>query len=99
VATLAVFGGSGRTGCHVIGQALEAGHTVRVLARSADSILASGARSTVLEGDVLDPAAVDRVGWVGVDSGTTVARADLAGFLLRQVDDRSFIHQLPMVGS
>ncbi len=209
MATLAVFGGSGRTGRHVIEQALEGGHVVRVLARSANSIRSSGAGLTIVEGDVLDPAAVDRViagsdtvistigqvkgspatlqtdgirniteamarhgirrivslsggglpdpandrpkaadriirillrllsprvladaeghlrvlrdsgldwtvvrgprlqdkprtgtyrvGWVGVESSTTLGREDLAEFLLRQADDRSFVHQLPMV--
>lgn len=75
MATLAVFGGSGRTGRLVIDQALEAGHAVQD-----------------------EPCTgTYRVGRVGVDPSTTVGRADLAGFLLRQVDHRSFTHQLPLV--
>ncbi|MHA7241133.1 NAD(P)-dependent oxidoreductase [Arthrobacter sp. TMS1-12-1] len=209
MATLAVFGGTGRTGRHVLDQALAAGHEVRVLARSATSVRAGDPRLTVIEGDVLDARAVDRVlagssavisvfghvkgspptlqtdgtriiteamarhgvrrivslsggglpdpahdrpkaadriirvllrllsptvledakghlrvlqesgldwtvvrgprlqekpytgvyrvGWVGVDASTSVGRADLAEFLLRQVEDRTFVHQLPMV--
>ncbi|WP_162149096.1 NmrA family NAD(P)-binding protein, partial [Arthrobacter sp. H41] len=36
--TLAVFGGSGRTGRQVLDQALAAGYAVRVLVRQASSI-------------------------------------------------------------
>ncbi|WP_247826653.1 NAD(P)-dependent oxidoreductase [Arthrobacter antioxidans] len=209
MATIAVFGGTGRTGRHVLEQALAAGHEVRALARSASSVRARDPRLTVVEGDVLDADAVDRVvagsgavisvlgqvkgspatlqtdgiriitdamarhgvqrivslsggglpdpahdrpkaadriirvllkllsptvledakghlrvlrasgldwtvvrgprlqgtpytgvyrvGWVGVDASTSVGRADLAEFLLRQVEDRTFVHQLPMV--
>lgn len=209
MATIAVFGGSGRTGRHVIEQALAAGHSVRALARTASSIQHSSPDLTVVEGDALDPEAVDRVvagsaavvsvfgqvkgspatlqtegtrnitdamarhgvrrivslsggglpdpahdrpkaadriirtllkllspqvledakghlrvlqgsgldwtvvrgprlqdkphtgryrvGWVGVDASTSIGRADLAEFILRQVDDREYVHQLPMV--
>ncbi|WP_043441025.1 NAD(P)-dependent oxidoreductase [Arthrobacter sp. L77] len=209
MATIAVFGGTGRTGRHVLEQALAAGHEVRALARSASSVRARDPRLIVVEGDVLDTDAVDRVvagsgavisvlgqvkgspatlqtdgiriitdamarhgvrrivslsggglpdpvhdrpkaadriirvllkllspavledaeghlrvlrasgldwtvvrgprlqatpytgiyrvGWVGVDASTSVGRADLAEFLLRQVEDRTFVHQLPMV--
>lgn len=207
--TIAVFGGTGRTGRHVIEQALAAGHDVRALARSASSMTSRDARLTVIEGDVLDAAAVGRViegsaavisvfgqvkgspptlqtdgtrtiteamarhgvrrivslsggglpdpahdqpkvadriirvllkmlspkvlddarghlrvlqesgldwtvvrgprlqdkpytgtyrvGWVGVDSSTTVGRADLAEFILLQVEDTTFVRRLPMV--
>lgn len=209
MATIAVFGGTGRTGRHVLQQALAAGYDVRALARSAASIRIRDSRLTVIEGDVLDSGAVDRVlagssavvsvfgqvkgspatlqtdgtriitasmarhgvrrivslsggglpdpahdrpraadrmirvllkllsprvledaeghlrvlresgldwtvvrgprlqdkpstgvyrvGWVGVDASTSVGRADLAEFLLQQVEDRTFVHQLPLV--
>ena len=38
-----------------------------------------------------------RVGWVGVDASTRISRHDLADFILTQVDDRRFVHQLPFV--
>jgi len=38
-----------------------------------------------------------RVGWVGVDSGTSIHRADLAEFILRQVEDKQFNDQMPFV--
>jgi putative NADH-flavin reductase len=38
-----------------------------------------------------------RVGWVGVNTGTRISRADVADFMLKQVTDNSFIHQAPMI--
>ena len=38
-----------------------------------------------------------RVGWVGVNTGPRISRADIADFMLKQVTDNSFIHKAPMV--
>ncbi|WP_210506344.1 NAD(P)-dependent oxidoreductase [Naasia sp. SYSU D00057] len=38
-----------------------------------------------------------RVGWAGVNASTRISRDDLADFLLTQIEDRSFVHQLPFV--
>jgi len=38
-----------------------------------------------------------RVGWVGVDASTQISRADLADFILKQVEDRRFVGQMPFV--
>lgn len=38
-----------------------------------------------------------RIGWVGVNASTSIGRADLADFLLKQVESRQFIHQMPFV--
>jgi putative NADH-flavin reductase len=38
-----------------------------------------------------------RVGWVGVNASTQIARADLADFILKQVEDTSFIKKMPFV--
>ncbi|UJP09707.1 SDR family oxidoreductase [Microbacterium sp. KUDC0406] len=38
-----------------------------------------------------------RVGWVGVNASTAISRDDLADFILTQVEDRTFIRQLPFV--
>lgn len=205
--TVALFGGTGRTGQHVLQQLQAAGHTVRALARRPESLQAAPGLA-VVSGDVLDPAAVAetvrgadvvisvfgqakgspptlqtdgtrnivtamaaakirrlislsgggllaeqdqpkapdriikfllqrlspqvladaerhldvlrasdldwtvvrgprltdapasgayRVGWVGVNAGTQIARADLASFILTQIDDRRFIHEMPFV--
>jgi putative NADH-flavin reductase len=40
-----------------------------------------------------------RVGWVGVDTGVQIPRADLADFMLKQVTDSSRLRQMPMVSS
>ncbi|HOY81906.1 MAG TPA: SDR family oxidoreductase [Rhodoglobus sp.] len=204
---IALFGATGKTGRHVLEQALAAGHSVRALARRPEA-LASAPGLTIIPGDVLDAAAVAetvrgadvvvsvfgqvkgspptlqtdgtrhiveamqaaglsrlitlsggglpapqdepktpdriikwllqrlspqvladavghlevlraselewtvvrgprptdapatgtyRVGWVGVNASTQIARADLARFILTQLDDRQFIHELPFV--
>lgn len=207
--TIALFGATGKTGRHVLSQALEAGHTVRALARRPESIETTHERLTVIAGDVLDATAVRetvrgagvvvsvfgqvkgsphtlqtqgtqnivdamhaegirriislsggglpaeqhdqpktadriikwllkrlspqvladaeshlavlrasgldwtvargprltdapatgtyRVGWVGVNASTQIARADLATFILTQLDDTTFVHELPFV--
>ena len=38
-----------------------------------------------------------RVGWVGVNASTKVGRADLADFIVTQVEDDSFAYQMPFV--
>ncbi|UYZ60054.1 NAD(P)-dependent oxidoreductase [Hymenobacter latericus] len=38
-----------------------------------------------------------RVGWVGVNASTKVGRADLAAFILQQVEDNGFVHKMPFV--
>ena len=38
-----------------------------------------------------------RVGWVGVNASTKIARADLADFILKQIDDEQFLYQMPFV--
>jgi putative NADH-flavin reductase len=59
--TIALFGGTGKTGRHVLEQAIAAGHTVRMLARSPEAVTAASDRLTIIPGDVLDATAVDRV--------------------------------------
>lgn len=38
-----------------------------------------------------------RIGWVGVNSGTQISRADLADFILKQVQHFEFSKQMPFV--
>jgi putative NADH-flavin reductase len=38
-----------------------------------------------------------RVGWVGVNASTQIARADLADFIVKQVEDEQFNGQMPFV--
>jgi len=44
-----------------------------------------------------EPKGKYRVGWVGVNASTKIARADLADFILAQVKDDQYIHQMPFV--
>lgn len=59
--TIALFGATGRTGGHVLDQALKAGHEVRALARRPAAIRVTSDSLEVVQGDVLDRAAVNRV--------------------------------------
>ncbi len=38
-----------------------------------------------------------RVGWVGVNTGTRIARANVADFMLKQVTDTTYLRQAPMI--
>jgi putative NADH-flavin reductase len=38
-----------------------------------------------------------RVGWVGVNTSAKISRADLAEFMLKQLNDNTFYKQMPMV--
>ncbi len=38
-----------------------------------------------------------RVGWVGVNASTSIGRADLADFIVKQVDQTEYIEQMPFV--
>lgn len=40
-----------------------------------------------------------RVGWVGVNSSTKIPRADLANFIITQIESDEFIRQMPFVSS
>lgn len=57
---LAIFGGTGRTGVHLVDGALAAGHRVRVLARDPGRLTTTHPALAVVAGDVLDPDAVAR---------------------------------------
>ena len=38
-----------------------------------------------------------KVSWVGVNSGTQISRADLADFIVKQVESNTFLYQMPFV--
>lgn len=58
--TIALFGASGKTGQHVLAQALRAGHRVRALVRTPAKITLADPRLAIIPGDVLNPADVAR---------------------------------------
>jgi putative NADH-flavin reductase len=53
-----ILGGTGKTGRHVVDQALQAGHHVTVLARTPSKLDVAHERLRVVAGDVQDPVAV-----------------------------------------
>lgn len=38
-----------------------------------------------------------RVGWVGINTGPRISRADVADFMLKQLTDDTYLHQMPMI--
>lgn len=57
---IAIFGGTGRTGQHLVRQALEKGHQVVVLARNPDKLSIEDPGLNTIQGDVKDPQAVQK---------------------------------------
>ena len=60
----------------------------------------SGLDWTVVRGPVLTDAPLSgryRVGWVGVDAGMKLGRADLAQFILREALNPAYVRQLPFI--
>ena len=58
---LAVFGATGRTGKPLVEQALQAGHEVMALVRTPAKLALQSPRLTVVQGDVMNQAVVDKV--------------------------------------
>ena len=57
---LVIFGASGRTGRHLIEQALEQGHAVTAFARTPSKIKTNHTKLRIVQGNVLDPIAVEQ---------------------------------------
>lgn len=57
---LTLFGATGRTGRHLLEQALAAGHDVTILARDPSKVAAESPRLTVLEGGLRDTAQIEQ---------------------------------------
>ena len=57
---LTIFGATGRTGKHLVEQALEAGYEVVAFARNPSKLPAAHEHLTIVQGDAIDPAAVER---------------------------------------
>lgn len=58
---LAIFGATGRTGKPLVEQALKAGHEVVALVRTPSKLIIQHPKLTVLQGDAMNPADVDKV--------------------------------------
>ncbi len=68
---VAIFGGTGKTGQHLIQQALDAGHQVAVLARTPSKLALQHERLTIIQGDIQDAAKVNEA-VKGVDAVISV---------------------------
>ncbi|TDN91628.1 SDR family oxidoreductase [Microbacterium sp. BK668] len=73
--TIALFGATGKTGRRVLDRALAAGYDVRALVRDPRKLATASDRLTIIRGDVLDAASVER----------TVAGSDAVLALFGQV--------------
>jgi putative NADH-flavin reductase len=58
---IAIFGATGKTGQHLVRQALDKGYSVTALARSPGKMGIEHANLTIIQGDALDLAAVEKV--------------------------------------
>jgi len=58
--SIALFGGSGKTGQEFLSQALEKGHYVKALVRTPEKLVQSSDQLEIIQGDVLNPADVAR---------------------------------------
>ncbi len=68
---VAIFGGTGKTGQHLVKQALEAGHEVILLVRNPTKVSTRHEKLTVLVGDILDASRVEKA-VQGVDAVISV---------------------------
>jgi putative NADH-flavin reductase len=58
---ITIFGATGRTGRHLVEQALEAGHEVVALARTPSKLSIDNHRLSIVQGDIQDAKAVEEV--------------------------------------
>lgn len=68
--------------------------------KHAELLRASGKDWTIIRGPRLtegEEKGQYRVGWVGVESGTQISRADLADFILKELNEGRYIRQMPFV--
>jgi putative NADH-flavin reductase len=89
---------------HIIKFALKtlAGDVLKDGEGHTEVIKRSGLDWVIVRGPVLtdDPhSGKIRVGWVGVDTGTKLGRADLADFMLQQVKNDNYLGKMPMISN
>ncbi len=87
---------------HVIKFALKtmSGKVLKDAEQHAEVLRSSDVDWTIVRGPVLNEGPYTgkyRVGWVGVNTGTRISRADVADFMLKQVRDTTYLRQAPMI--
>jgi len=105
---IANIGATGRTGLHVVEQALDRGLDVRTLARTPGKLGEHAARVDVVEGYVLDQSAVSRA-VAGVDAvvscigRTRATSGDLTGpaatVIVAAMHERAVVRLVAMTGA
>ncbi len=89
---------------HLIKTALKllSGHVLKDAENHADAIRKSSLDWVIVRGPMLNEGPHTgnyRVGWVGVNTGSRISRADLADFILKQTSDTTYVRQSPMVSN
>jgi hypothetical protein len=92
VATVLIIGASRGIGLETVKATLTAGHSVRALAQSARRIPIDHPKLEKMAGDA---ALVDPRDW----TCGLISRADVADFLVKQIDDDTFLHKTPVLKS
>lgn len=87
---------------HLIKLALKllSGHVLRDAENHAEAIRKSNLDWVIVRGPRLNEGPHTgnyRIGWVGVNTGSRISRADLADFILKQTTDTTYLRQSPMV--
>ena len=87
---------------HIIKLALKtlSGHVLKDAIQHVEVIKNSQLDWTVVRGPMLNEGPYTgtyRIGWVGVNTGPRISRANVADFLLKQVTDTTYLRQAPMI--
>ena len=89
---------------HLIKTALKlvSGHVLKDAENHAEAIRKSNLDWVIVRGPMLNEGphtGAYRIGWVGVNTGSRISRADLADFILKQTTDTTYLRQSPMVSN
>lgn len=87
---------------HLIKLALKllSGHVLQDAENHAEAIRKSNLDWVIVRGPMLNEGPLTgnyRAGWVGVNTGSRISRADLADFILKQTTDTTYLRQAPVV--
>lgn len=111
---ITIFGASGGTGKQLIKQALEAGNEVTAFARNPSKLNTRHEHLTIVQGmSDLDWTIVRvsmlnnnpksgkvKVGYLGKgEVGTRISRADMADFMLKQVQNTKYLRKAPVISN
>ena len=106
---ITVFGATGNTGKLLVKQTLETGYEVVAYVRNPFKLTTTDNHLTVIQGELTDATSVETA-IKGSDAvlstlgsrdtgeiGAQTSRADIADFMLKQIDDPKYIRQAPAI--